>query len=112
MTEEAPTPSDLRQALERRLETLPKVTLDRWKDTDLVCLFFDGKQFAHFHGETILDLRLTPKIIRDAQLSRAVSARIHPNRSQNSRWIGIEFKSDADIDKLIDLVRKACDEVA
>ena len=104
--------SDLRQELERRLLAMPSVALDTWKDTGLVCVFFGKKEFAHFHGDNILDLRLTPKIIREEQLSRSVSAEIHPNRSQNSRWIGIEFNSRSDIDTLLHLVRRACEDMA
>ena len=40
--------SELRAKLERRLEDIPGLTVDCWKDTDLVCLFFEGKDFAHF----------------------------------------------------------------
>ena len=103
--------TELRQDVERRLLDLPDVTLGRWKDTDLICVFYRGKEFAHFHGDSILDLRLSTKIIRDEQLTRAVSARIHPKRSQNSRWIGIEFRTSADIDRLLHLVVRACDEL-
>lgn len=87
---------------------MPNVELGTWKDTDLVCVFFGGKEIAHFHGETILDLRLSPKIIRQEQVSRAVSTRIHPARSKNSRWICVEFNSPAEIDKLLHLVSRAC----
>ncbi len=103
--------SKLREQLEKRLRALPQVSIATWKDTDLVCVSFANKEFAHFHGVNILDLRLTPKIIREERLSRSVSAQIHPNRSPNSRWIGVEFNSLADVDNLLHLVRRACDEM-
>lgn len=98
----------LRQELERRLLEIPHLSLETWKDTALLCVLFKGKEVAHFHGQTILDLRLTPKIIREAGLPRAVSARIHPNRSPNSRWICIEVCNQSDIEALLHLVRRAC----
>ena len=105
------TVSDVRREFERRLQEMPKVSLDTWKDTELVCVFFGGKEFAHFHGDNILDLRLTPKVIREEGLSRTISAQVHPNRSENSRWICIEFNNAADIDVLLHLVGRACDDI-
>ncbi len=100
--------SELRAAFEERLKELEGVTIDLWKDTELVCLFYRGKEFAHFHGENILDIRLSQKIIRQEQLTRSVSNKIHPNRSQNSRWIGYELTSDEDVQTLIRLVKLSC----
>ncbi|MBO9450486.1 DUF5519 family protein [Tropicibacter sp. R16_0] len=98
----------LRRALEQQLAQIPGLTIDRWKDTDLICLNYHGKEVAHFHGDEILDLRLSPKIIRQESLSREVSARIHPKRSQNSRWIGVEFKDEAEVQQVARLVQLAC----
>ena len=101
----------LRTELETRLTEIEGIEIATWRDTQLVCVFFDGRDFAHFHGDDILDIRLSVKIIREERLSRSVSERIHPNRSQNSRWIGVEFKSASDVEKLVHLVKRACDEL-
>lgn len=98
----------LRKTLEHQLSALPDVRVDLFKDTELVCVFHKDKDFAHFHGARVLDIRLTPKIIRDHGLSRDVSAEFHPKRSKNSRWICIEFKDEADVQDLVELVRLAC----
>ena len=103
--------SELRAKFEAHLKDLEGVTIDVWKDTELVCLFYHGKEFAHFHGENILDIRLSQKIIRQEQLTRSVSNKIHPNRSQNSRWIGYELTHDEDVETLVRLVKLACDEL-
>lgn len=103
--------TDLRAKLERRLKDIPGLKIELWKDTDLVCLFFEGKDFAHFHGKTVLDIRLSPKIIREEGLSRDVSHQIHPNRSKNSRWIGVELKSEDDVREITHLVERACNEL-
>jgi len=98
---------ELRTLLETRLLAKPGITIDTWKDTDLVCVFFRSKDVAHFQSETVLDIRLTPKIIRDENLDRSVSAQFHPNRSQNSRWICIAFTNEAEVDRLLTLVDHA-----
>ena len=107
-----PTPTELRAEFERRVLQLPDVSVGLWKDADLVCIFYGENELAHFHGETVLDLRLSPKIIREEKLSRLVSTRIHPQRSQNSRWIGVELETWDDIDVLVQLVRRGCVEVS
>lgn len=101
----------LRLKFEEHLKEIPGLTIELWKDTELVCLFFHGKEFAHFHGARILDLRLSTKIIRQGQLGREVSAQIHPNRSKNSRWICVELQDESDIEKIIGLVELACGEL-
>lgn len=102
--------SRLREMLEQRLAERPSLRVDTWKDTELVCLFHHGREFAHFHGQDVLDIRLSPKIIREEGLSRDVSARVHPDRSPNSRWICFEMTSVADVDRLLHLVDRACCE--
>lgn len=103
--------SSPRNKLEHRLSKMSDIAVRPWKDTELICVFYRGKEFAHFHGDAVLDIRLSPKIIRDERLSREVSERIHPNRSKNSRWICVEVESDADIEKLVQLVGRACEEL-
>lgn len=90
------------------ISALPDVTVAKWKDTELLCIFYKDKDFAHFHGQTILDIRLTPKIIKEEGLSRAISAQIHPKRSANSRWIGIPVESETDQALAMALIERAC----
>ena len=101
----------LRQALERELSALPDIRIDRWRDTDLVCVFFKGRDFAHFHSDDVLDIRLSPKIIREEKLPRSIASTKHPNRSKNSRWIEIEFLTPDDVARLVRLVERACTEL-
>ena len=70
-------------------------------------MFFKDKEFAHFHGENILDIRLSQKIIKAEGLSRDVTQVIHPNRSSNSIWIGIKFTNEEEVDHLIHLIKIA-----
>ncbi|MEM9635120.1 MAG: luciferase family protein [Pseudomonadota bacterium] len=103
--------ADLRQDLEQRLSELPNIDVGRWKDTDLVCVFFKGRDFAHFHNNHVLDIRLSQKIIREEQLPRTIASTSHPNRSRNSRWIEVEFLDTDDVDRVIRLVERACHEL-
>lgn len=103
--------SALKSELERRLTSLDDVTLGYWKDSALLCVHYRGKEFAHFHGEDTLDIRLTTKFIRSEGLTRAASARLHPNRSANSRWICVEFKTQDDLDVMMRLAQVACAEL-
>ncbi|MEM6304734.1 MAG: luciferase family protein [Pseudomonadota bacterium] len=102
----------MRQNLEARLKALTDITIAPWKDSDLVCVNFKGREVAHFQteDETVLDIRLSPKIIAEERLDRTVSAQFHPKRSKNSRWICVRCCAAPDIDKIVHLVERACAE--
>ncbi len=103
--------TELRKQLECKLLMLTDIKIDTYKDTDLVCVFFKGKEFAHFHSDHVLDIRLSQKIIREEQLSRSINSTKHPDRSKNSRWIEVELYDEEDVDKLVHLVMRVCNEL-
>ena len=70
-------------------------------------LFYNGKEFAHFHNENELDLRLTKKVIKTLGLSHPADSHIHPNRSANSPWIEVRFNNADDIEYVSKLVKLA-----
>ena len=74
-------------------------------------LLFHGKEFAHFHNENELDLRLTKKVIKALGMSHPPDSRIHPKRSANSPWIEVRFNNSDDIEKVSKLVRLAVSEL-
>jgi hypothetical protein len=74
-------------------------------------LFYSGKEFAHFHDNNELDLRLTKKRIQALGLSRLSGSIHHPTRSPNSPWIEVRFKDEADVKSLEKLVRIAVCEL-
>lgn len=96
--------------LVQRLKQMTDVDVAPWKDADLLCVFFRGRDFAHFHGDDVLDIRLTPKIIQQEQLPRKIATTRHPDRSKNSRWIEVEFHTESDVERVLLLVRRACAE--
>lgn len=101
---------DSRADLEARLRGLEGVTVAPWKEGHpLICVTYGGKEVGHFHGADVIDLRLSPKIIRAEGLTRDVTQEIHPDRSPNSRWIGVRFASQDDVDRVLRLVQRACE---
>jgi len=103
--------TEQRRDLERALVALPDVTIAPWKDTDLICVFYKGRDFAHFHNDHVIDIRLSPKIIREEALPRRIEGTAHPKRSDNSRWIEVEFYTSQDVVRVLHLVKRACAEV-
>lgn len=74
-------------------------------------LFYRGKEFAHFHNDTELDLRLTKKLIKAEALQHPKDSVQHANRAAGSPWIELRFNSVKDVDEVARLVRLATSEL-
>ena len=70
-------------------------------------LFYRGKEFAHFHDDNEIDLRLTKTLIRELGLAHPAGSVHHPGRSANSAWIELRFADAADIARVAALVKLA-----
>lgn len=70
-------------------------------------LFYRGREFAHFHNDHELDLRLTSKVIRSLGLSHPAGSVHHPTRSTSSPWIEVRFQSDSEVERAAELVKLA-----
>lgn len=70
-------------------------------------LFYFGKEFAHFHTDNELDLRLTKSVIQAEGLSHPEGSTNHPTRSLSSPWIEVRFTSSKDIARVARLVQLA-----
>jgi hypothetical protein len=101
--------SDLRDKLVTRLEQLPNVKVAFWQDTDLLCVFHNGKEIAHFQNEAEIDIRLTPGIIKQRGLTPPKHTSSHLDRSKNSRWIVQSFTHEAELDDIVMLLQIAID---
>ena len=101
--------STLKHKLVEKLNTLPDISIKKYKETELLCVYFNNKEIAHFQTGTDceLDIRLTPAIIKREKLAPPPNSKSHPTRSKNSRWILVEFKVHDDIDRLTRLVQLA-----
>jgi len=70
-------------------------------------LFFAGREFAHFHHDTELDLRLGAARIRAQGLVHPADSVQHPARKASSPWIELRYASPAEVQRVVELVRLA-----
>ena len=70
-------------------------------------LFYKGKEFAHFHHDNEIDLRLTRKVIKSLGLSHPPRSKQHPTRSAGSQWIEVRFHDAEEIHRVAELVKLA-----
>jgi hypothetical protein len=70
-------------------------------------LFFRGKEFAHFHSDIELDLRLTRKVIASLGLLHPAGSAHHPTRAATSPWIEVRFRSPSEVQRTAELVKLA-----
>ena len=96
-------------ALVKQIEQLPNFKVAYWQDTDLLCVFHNGKEIAHFQNESEIDIRLTPKIIKQRGLKPPQNTTSHPDRSKNSRWIVQSFADEASLDDIVSLLQIAAE---
>lgn len=99
----------LREQLIEKLIEIPHVTVDRYKDTELLGVNYKGKEVAHFHtgSNDELDIRLSPAIIKREKLTKPANTKSHPGRSENSRWIVLAITKAKDLDRMTSLVKLA-----
>ncbi len=99
--------NNLRQKLEQQLAEISGLELSLYKDTDLLCMQFNGKEIAHFHnGLPELDTRIPQKFAKRHQLGEPYRSTRHPNRSKNSIWRILTYNSEQDVDDLVVLIKK------
>ncbi len=99
----------LRQMLTQKLLILDEVTEELWPDRDdgFSSLLYKGKEFAHFHHDNEIDLRLTKKVIAQELLQHPARSENHPNRSASSPWVEVGFYSKEDVDNVFRLAQLA-----
>lgn len=101
--------TSLKEDLIGKLTILTDVTVDRYKETELLGVNYKGEEVAHFQtgSECELDIRLTPNIIKKENLTVPVESVSHPDRSRKSRWIIQNFNTPEDLDQMVRLVKIA-----
>jgi hypothetical protein len=65
-----------------------------------------GREIAHFHGETRLDVRLTRAEIRRRKVDRALDPRIHL-RHASGDWAEVSVETPKDLAFALELVEEA-----
>lgn len=98
--------SKLRKQLVQELLKIPGVTERLWPERKdgFTSLRINEKEFAHFHNDNELDVKLTKTIISKQHLLHPTDSKNHPTRSKNSAWIELRFFEKKDIDKIVRLV--------
>jgi hypothetical protein len=74
-------------------------------------LSYGGKEFAHFHDDHELDIRLGRDAIRREGLTHPPNSVVHPKRAQSSHWIELRFHSTADLERVVRLVKLAVENL-
>lgn len=96
--------TNLQDAIIQDLESLPDTHVALWKNSDLLCVYFKGKEVAHFQNDHEIDIRLTPSLIKQQGLVPPKDTKSHTNRAKGSRWIVQSFHQTEDISEIIRLV--------
>ena len=74
-------------------------------------LFYRGKEFAHFHHDEEIDLRLTRKVIKSMGLQHPPRSSHHPTRSATSNWIEVRFSTEPEAIRVAELVKVAIEQL-
>ena len=72
---------------------------------------YKEKEFAHFHNENELDLRLTKKVIASEGVSHPEDSKCHPKRSRGSQWIELRFNNEKEMDSVLHYVKLAIAQI-
>ena len=74
-------------------------------------LFYKEKEFAHFHSDNEIDLRLTRQLIKSLGLRHPPRSTTHPARAASSNWIELRFSSIEEVQVVAGLVRQAISQL-
>ena len=97
----------LKQELLKELATIDGLTAEASPVSGGTALFYRGREFAHFHNDTELDLRLTKKVIQAQGLTHPAGSIHHPSRSSSSPWIEVRFTTTSEVTRTAELVKLA-----
>jgi len=96
----------VRQELEKRLLELPGVELRPSRYGHGPSFVTGGREIAHFHGETRMDVRLTKEEIRLRAAEGTLDRRIH-TRGPSAEWVEIHVDTEREIAFAVALVEDA-----
>lgn len=77
------------------------------RDDGFTALSYKGREFAHFHNPSEIDIRLGKDVIRRERLVRARVSKVHPDRPDTSPWYELGIASAADVEEAVRLVTLA-----
>ena len=70
-------------------------------------LHYKGREFAHFHNDNELDLKLTKKLIKQEGIAHPENSTFHPGRASGSQWIELRFNQGCEVQEIARLVELA-----
>jgi hypothetical protein len=97
----------LKQELLRQLHQIEGLEAKPSQVAGGTALFYKGREFAHFHHDNEIDLRLTKKVINSLGLSHPPRSTAHPARSASSPWLEVRFNTSDEVSHVTMLVRHA-----
>ena len=77
------------------------------RDDGFASLMYRGKDFAHFHHDGEIDIRLGKEVIRREKLTHPADSTVHPERTSGSPWYEMKLRTEADVDEAIRLLSLA-----
>ena len=101
----------LKQDLLELLAPIEGFTAQPSKVAGGTALFYCGKEFAHFHNDNEIDLRLTRILIKSLGLSHPATSEQHPTRAASSQWIEVQFQTAYEVHCVAELVTLASAEL-
>jgi hypothetical protein len=97
--------NSLRNTLSKRLRELGvEEHAEPGRDDGFASLSFRGKEFAHFHTDSEIDIRLGKDVIRRERLVHPSDSTVHPDRSKNSPWYEMKLSTASDVEAVVRLV--------
>jgi hypothetical protein len=99
--------STLKKSLLALLEGIAKCEARPSNVAGGTALFFNCKEFAHFHNDNEIDLRLTRNVIKSLGFSQPSGSMHHPTRVASSQWIELRFHTESEAQKVAELVKLA-----
>lgn len=103
----------LRKSISRKLQELG-VEERAWpgREDGFASLVFRGKEFAHFHNDGEIDIRLGKELIRREKLTHPADSTVHPDRAASSPWYEMKLRTAVDVNEAVRLVRLAIHAIA
>lgn len=96
-----------KQELLALLRPIAGFTAEPSKVSGGTALFYRGKEFAHFHHDNEIDLRLTRQVIQALGLARPSGSEHHRTRAPSSNWIEVRFHTTEEVRHVAELVKQA-----
>ncbi len=97
----------LKQELLKALASIEGLTAEPSAVSGGIALFFRGCEFAHFHNDNELDLRLTKKVIQAQGIAHPTDSTHDPDRSPSSPWIEVRFTKESEVERTAELIKLA-----